>query len=299
MNKIRIEKAALLGSASALGLNWIYDRALLKTHKDESNPMIFESIDHELYKKAKNAFDVYPNHRLGDLDFMGEVLYLFYMYFEYEKDLSLARWRKVLYEYFREDFEYDGYIESYGRSFLDTYAKELAGEIPVKAHTDHIDKQLAGLLFILGTYDQQKSTDKIADAIQYAKTITADPNINDLTTMLFHLLQQLDRNIPKTKALQASLKHCPLEYKEAMNQALSTLDIETFLTKHSGVACNLEQSLPLVYYIIQHTNSWKEALVLNATLGGASSARGIFISAIISRYEEIPEQYAHLLQYHL
>jgi len=301
MKKIRIEKAGLLGSASALGLNWIYDRELLNEHKQNLHPMIFESIDHELYKKAKNGFDVYPNHRLGDLDFMGEVLYLFFMYFEYEKkeELNLARWRKIFYEYFREDYEYDGYIESYGKAFLQTYARELSGEIPVTTHTDHIDTQLAGLLFIIGVYDQNKSVDKISDAIHYAKTITADPNINDLTLMLFTLLQLLDQGSDKKEALQKSLVHCPKEYKESMEQAIQSNDLDDFIKTYSGVACGLEQSLPLIYYIIGHTDSWKESLVLNATLGGASSARGIFISAIVSRFEEIPEKYIQYLQYQI
>lgn len=299
MNKTSIERAALLGSASALGLNWIYDRALLKKHNQEGNAMIFQSIDHELYKQAKNSYDVYPNHRLGDLDFMGEVLYLFYMFMEYEKDLDLARWRTVLYEYFREDFEYDGYIESYGKAFLEQYKDEQSGKIPVKLHTDHIDKQLSGLLFILGVYDQPRSTDKIGDALKYAQTLTAYHNVNPLTVMLYNLFTKLDQGVPKMDAMQSVLVDAPTEYQESLKQALTEIDIEPFIKDYSGVACGINQSLPLIFYIIAHTNSWKEALVLNATLGGASSARGIFISAIISRYEEIPTEYLYHLNYHV
>jgi hypothetical protein len=36
---------------------------------------------------------------------------------------------------------------------------------------------------------------------------------------------------------------------------------------------------------------------LNATLGGASSARGIFISALLSRIYDIPQEYKDKLYY--
>ena len=298
MSTISIERAALLGSASALGLNWIYDKALLQTHKQEGHPMIFESIDHDLYKQASTSYDVYPNHRLGDVDFMGEVFYLFFMFLEYEKDIDLKRWRKVFYEYFREDYEYDGYIESYGKAFLQQYEAEKHGQ-PIQLHTSHVDKQLIGLLFLLGTYSQTKLINKEADALNYAKTLTAYSGINDLTAMLHKLLVLLDGGYDKMAALKDVIMLAPKEYRLALQKALTPIDMDTFIKEYSGIACGLDQSLPLIVYIIAHTNTWKEAMVLNATLGGASSARGIFISAIVSRYADIPAQYHHMLNYQI
>ena len=57
MSKVKMVKAALLGSSSALGLNWIYDKKLLSNYA-EKNPVLFIPIDHKLYKKAKTGFDV-------------------------------------------------------------------------------------------------------------------------------------------------------------------------------------------------------------------------------------------------
>ena len=107
MEKNKMLEAALLGSSSALGVNWIYDQELLQKESKKGS-MIFREIDHDLYKVAKKGYDVYPNHKVGQLDFMGELLYLFHMYYEYENNKTLERWLEYFYEYFRADNEYDG-----------------------------------------------------------------------------------------------------------------------------------------------------------------------------------------------
>ena len=80
MSKISMIKAGLLGSSSALGLNWIYDKRLLSEFS-KGTEVLFIPIDHKLYKKAKTGFAVYPKTVVGDLDFMGEIIYIFNDYF--------------------------------------------------------------------------------------------------------------------------------------------------------------------------------------------------------------------------
>lgn len=299
MKQTSIHKAALLGSASALGLNWIYDAKLLQTHKDQGHPMIFESIDHDLYKQAENGFDVYPNHTVGDLDFMGEVYYLTYMFFTYEEVQTLERYREVLYSYFREDYEYNGYIESYGRDFLTAYKAELDGTQEPLSHTTHIDKQLVGLLYILAVYEDDSLLDKEQTALHFARVLTAYDNLDGLTAAFYYLLVLLDQGVPFKEAALQCEQYLPTEYRDGVLAALTDIDINTFLSTYSGVACGLNQAVPLLFYILAHTNSWEEALMFNATLGGASSARGIFVSAIASRYLDIPEKYLDKLTYHI
>ena len=299
MKQTNIHKAALLGSASALGLNWIYDRDLLKQHQLEGHPMIFEEIDHELYKSSEKSYDVYPEHQVGDLDFMGEVYYLTYMFLTYEEDKSLRRYREVLYEYFREDYEYNGYVESYGKDFLAKYKAELDGTKEVAEHTDYVDKQMIGLLYILTVYEDDNIINKELTAQEFAKVLTAYSKVDDLTRALYYLLVLLDQGLPFKEAALQLEEYLPVLYRKDVLIALTDIDLETFLKKHSGVACGINHALPLIFYILAHTNTWEEAMVLNATLGGASSARGIFLSAIASRYLEIPGKYLKLLQYNL
>lgn len=299
MKKTSMNKAALLGSASALGLNWIYDRKLLKTHKDDGHPMVFEPIDHEMYKQAKKGYDVYPNHTVGDLDFMGEVYYFTYMFLEYEEIQTLERYRYLFYEYFRPDYEYDGWIESYGKDLLANVKDELENDKEPKEHTDYEDKQLIGLLFLLSVYEKDTLLNKEQEALRLARVFTAYDWIDDLTSALYYLLVLLDQGVSFKEAALQLERYLPEDLKTKVLKALTNIDVDTFIKDYSGVACGLDQSLPLIFYILAHTTTWEEALQLNATLGGASSARGIFISAIASRYLEIPEKYLNKLNYNV
>ncbi|GEM_PF-1963153 len=299
MNKPSIVKAALLGSASALGLNWIYNRRVLNKHREEGHPMIFEAIDHELYKRAKKAFDVYPDHQIGDLDFMGEVLYLFYMFLEYEEDHSLVRWREIFYEYFREDHEYNGYLESYGKEFLKRYKEESDHTLDDVLHTDFVDKQLIGPLFIFATYESEHSINKVADALNYVKTLTAYSGANELNQMFNTLLELLDKGVDKQDALREVISIAPEEYREALEISLTDISLDKLIMNHAGVACNLDQTLPVIFHIVSHHDDWADALVTNAAIGGASSARGIYVSALMSRIVAIPEEYLDKLNYNI
>jgi hypothetical protein len=298
MTKTSITKAALLGSASALGVNWIYDQVLLdKRAKQQS--LIFNPIDHDFYKQAKNAYDVYPNHQVGQLDFMGEVLYLFYMFKQYEEDQSIARWNEYFFEYFKPGNGYNGYIEKYGKDFLSRYQEALDENQIFPNETDHLDKQLIGLTFILHTYGDKNSIDKVNDALHFARTMTSYVNITPLTILLFELLKKLDYGVEKTKAMEEVIELAPEIYENRLRAALTIPDQQEFVQNYAGIACGIEQALPLIFYFIKNTNSWEEAMELNAKMGGASSARGIFISALLSRIYDIPEKYESLLYYKL
>jgi len=296
MKKNNLLEAALLGSSSALGLNWIYDKELLlKEAKKDS--MIFRPIDHELYKKAKNGFDVYPTHQLGQLDFMGEVLYLFHMFYDYEKEDSLLRWTEYFYEYFKKGNGYNGYLEKYGTDFLTQYKIALDSSKKPNTTTDHNDKQLIGLTFLLHLYEQERSTEKVNDALLFARTLTNYTAITPLNIMLFELLKKLDYGIKKEDALKDVIKLAPQMYQNSLRAAITIPEAYEFISDYAGVACDLTQSLPLIFYIVKNSDSWIKGMELNATLGGASSARGLFVSALLSRIYEIPQEYKDKLYY--
>lgn len=296
MSKTDIITASLLGSASALGLNWIYDKELLDEYKKD-HEVIFIPIDHELYKKAKNGFDVYPNHQVGDLDFMGEVLYKFYEFYNESEDYSPQNWRKEFYNYFNEEGPYSGYIEHYGKDLLLKFSEELNGKKEISVFTDHIDKQLIGPAFLLAMFGSTRAVNKVEDSLTYSQTLTAYKGIRYFDDLLYNVLFDLKKGVDKIKALKSNIFRAPKEYQESLNMALTMNDIDSFITEYSGVACGLEQAFPLIYYIVAHADNWEDALRLNASLGGASSARGMFISAIFNIISGIPKKYLNKLNY--
>jgi len=298
MLKTKMIKASLLGSSSALGLNWIYDKDLLIEYSKD-NEVLFTPIDHDLYKKAKNGFDVYPNSVVGDLDFMGEILYLFNNFLEKNTDISASNWRKIVYNYIKDDGPYNSYIEKYGTVLISKFEDELSNDKEPQIHTDHEDKQLIGLALFTAIYGNDKFTNKVEDSLNYAKVFTSYKAIENFTELLFNLFNDLNNGLEKEQALLNNIKYAPKEYQEKLKHSLHKVDTHFFINKFSGVACELDQSFPLIYHLVAHNETWEDALTQNAILGGASSARGIFISAIFNIIDIIPIKYKDMLNTNL
>lgn len=281
MNKKMI-KYSLLGSASALGTNWIYDRLLMEDFS-KTTEGIFLPIQHELYKKAENGFDVYPDHKVGDLDFMGEVIYQFHTYLQDKSKYSL---KKFVYEKIGPNSGYKGYIEKYGKVLIEEIDNGIE-EISIE------DKQLIGAAMYIIGYANDLSDEEI---LEYSKVFTIYEE-----TKNFHLaLKDIFNNIStenKNEVLYESTKFLAKEYKEKCWKALEEIELFEFIDNYSGVACGLEQSFPLIYYIVSKTKTIEEALILNARLSGASSARGIIIGAIYSLIDDMPGNLEESLNY--
>jgi len=280
MNK-RMITMSLLGSSSSLGLNWIYDKELMSSFS-KKNEVLFLPIQHQLYNQAKNGFNVYKNHKIGDLDFMGEVMYIFHKFLISNKNNS--NFKEFLYQHIGPDSEYDGYIEQYGKELIKSVSNG-------KLFTDHVDKQLIGCaMFIIG-YAHNLEIDTIHN---YTKVLTA----YDQTLNFIHSLNYIFNNINetnKTSVLKESIKFLGNDYKGKMEASLTKIDIDEFIKNYSGIACGLEQSFPLIFYIVNISNTYKDALRVNSSLGGASSARGLVIGAIYSITEEVPIDFKSIL----
>ncbi len=298
MLKVKMIKAGLLGSSSALGLNWIYDKKLLLNYAEE-NEVIFTPIDHNLYKKAKNGFDVYPNTVVGDLDFMGEILYLFNQFLNNINDTSSNNWRTVVYNHIKDDGPYDAYIEKYGKVLISKYEDELKNNKEPQTHTDYEDNQLIGLAMFIAIYENDNFANKVDDSLNYARVFSNHLPTENFTELLFNLFNDLKNGISKDQALENNIRFAPIEYHEKLRQSLHNTESFLFIKNYSGVACELDQSFPLIYHLVANSKSWKDAMTKNAILGGASSARGIFISAIFNIIDIIPIKYQDKLNHKL
>lgn len=272
--------AALIGSASALGYNWIYDRPLLNSIKDKRD-MVFAPIDHDLYKKAKNAFDVYPNHDVGDLDFMGEMLYQLHQYLKQESLPTPQGFFETVYKYINKEGPYDGYIEGYGKDLITRYEND-EKILP----TPYIDKQLIGPAIYFVIHDHFKEH-RIKHALRYASVFTSYKHTKHFIIIINQILKDLEQGLTLKETLKHNIKNAPKDYQDALSKALTSIDVDTFIKDYSGVACGLNQAFPLIYYILAHNETLMSALQQNSILGGASSARGIFIAAIMSKIDTL------------
>jgi hypothetical protein len=265
-------KAALQGSASALGLNWIYDPALLNSFcKDKS--CIFLDIQHDLYKKTDKGYDVYPNHHAGDLDFLGEIMYQLDKFLEEYNNPTPWEFFNYIYLFLTT---YDGYIESYGKDLMTRHDKDKLRGV----HTTlHIDEQLINMALYFVFHD--RDGDSIEQAQMFTKIFTNDPSSKILIPMLHDFLNDLE-NESLEEALENVKMSVTKPYKESIEKALKCRNKEELLAEIS-TACGALDAFAMILYIIKNTSSTEEALELNVRLGGASAARGIFICALTSK----------------
>lgn len=271
MNKNTTLTFALQGSASALGLNWIYDAPLLESFcKDKS--CIFLDIQHDLYNQSKKAYDVYPNHQAGDLDFMGEILNQLNKFLD--ESPKNTPWEFFIYIH-QFLTTYDGYIESYGKDLMRRYEKD---KLRCVYETPHLDEQLINMAIYFVFHERDNS---IEETLKYTKIFTSDPSSKILLPMLQDFLNDLEN-----ESLEIALDNVKMSvtkpYKEQIIKALNCKNKEELL-KEISTACGAKDALAMILYILKHTSSTEEALELNVSLGGASSARGIFVSALAQK----------------
>lgn len=294
MKNTSMIKASLLGSSSALGLNWIYDRTLLENFSKNNN-VLFIRIDDELYSKAKTSFNVYPDAQVGDLDFMGETLFAFHDFLESDLPKDGYSFRLHFNKLLNPRNGYTGYVEHYGVDLFDKVDNNT--EFDSTAKTSYIDKQLIGPAFLLAIFERDDIKNKVQTALKYSQVLTAYDGTINFLNLLFNLFTNLKNNNNKIDSLLESITYAPKDIRKSLSKSLEDLDINEFIDKYSGVACGIEQSFPLIFYITAHCDTYEEALTLNAILGGASSARGLFISALFNIIEGTPEKYSKMLNY--
>ncbi|MEC9485101.1 MAG: hypothetical protein UMR38_04430 [Candidatus Izemoplasma sp.] len=284
MAKFDLLEAALVGSASALGYNWIYDRELLNSIKDDKQ-LLFAPIDHELYKQAKHAFDVYPNYSVGDVDFMAEMMLVLHRYLMNTDIPTPKGFFKAVYEHISDNGPYDGYIEGYGKDLIKRYEDN-----DITLPTPYIDKQLIGPAIYLVIHEHFKE-DRIKTGLRYAHVFTSYKHTKHFMLLFKQLLNDLDNGISMKETLQQNIKNAPASYQPSLTKALTDIDIDSFIKEYSGVACGLDQAVPLIFYILAHNDTTAAALKQNIILGGASCARGIFISALMNKVDPLKTKY--------
>ena len=203
------------------------------------------------------------------------------------------------YEYIKDDGPYKAYIEKYGKVLISKYEEEMKTNTEPQIHTDYEDNQLIGLVMFTAIYENDNFKNKISDSLNYAKTFTNYLPIENFTELLYNLFNDLNNGVNKLQALENNIKYAPVEFQEKLTHSLHKVDSYFFIKNFSGVACEINQSFPLIYHLIAHNDNWEEALTKNAILGGASSARGILISAVFNLLDGIPEKYQNKLNYKL
>lgn len=281
--------AALIGNISGLGVHWIYDRPYLEKLSEQQN-LIFTVQNQEIYEKAKKSYYVYANKPLGSVSTQGMFLYWLSQALETNPNLTQTDYKNLLFNKIKPGGSYSGYIESYAKKMIiEELSKDLSLELPVLPKTDD---HLVGFIPYIAYKAHQLD---LTHALKLTQLFSNLNEYQDFFNVFDILLSPSGLNL--IESLKKSIHQAPPHYKLALEQALTSINLDLFINNYSGIACQIDQSLPLIFYVLSHSSSFEEMLKLNAKLGGATADRGLILGMIGSIYYPIPGTFKKFLNY--
>jgi hypothetical protein len=276
--------SSLLSNASCLGVHWIYNHTFLENLSKEQS-LLFMKQKQSLYDDAKPSYYVYPNHEIGEVSVQGEILKWLFESLKENHKFTKDDYETMLFNKFKPGGDYHGYVETYAKKMV---LKKLSKELEINIDDIKIsDTHLVGFMPYLATKALDLSIQK---AWELAQLFT--DNEHYLTYYLyFDVLFELLKEHELKDAIELALPYAPEVYKEKLKHAMSIKDTNTFIKLHAGRACSIDQAIPVIIHILYHTESFTDALELNAKIGGASADRGLIIGAILSEIYQIPDSW--------
>ena len=279
----------LIGNAATLGIHWIYDHEYLEA-LSKQQPLLFLRQEKERFDKANPSFYSYPNSEVGDLTVQGQIIKWLYQAMKSHKEFSKKDYSKLLYEKFKPGGFYTGYVETYSKKHVLAFlARSLhinVPEIPI------MDDHLVGFAPYLVCKELGLANKKAWELT----TVYSQDEDYLIYFNMFDKLFDLLLEVSMHEAVKSVIHLGPEKYQIPLNKAIEMDNTNEFIEKYSGRACAIKYSIPLIMHILSHTNSYQEAVELNATLGGAVSDRNLLIGAFYAQVSEIPEAWVNMVK---
>ena len=103
--------------------------------------------------------------------------------------------------------------------------------------------------------------------------------------MFDHMLNVEGTLIEKIKK---SIHLAPVTDHEPLQQAILMDDTNKFIEAYAGRGCDIAHTLPVSIYVLAHTQTFEEAVKLNAKIGGDSADRALLIG-FMHQESDIPK----------
>lgn len=279
MNKYLI--GALVANKATLGFHWIYDSTYLE-ELSKKQSLLFQKQSKKHYDCAKPSYFVYPN---GNYTTQGMMLIWLYKSMINHHLFTKSDYENLVYQHFKPGGLYKGYIESYGKKLVfDRLSSELNIQTTTKAL---MDDHLVGFVPYLVTKELGLGIDK---AWELASIFTENEEYKTFYLMFDFILENI-HTTSKKDLFEQAIFYAPIRYQKVLNEAIQIRDTKLFINQHAGIACHLPQSIPLIFHMLYHGESYEQVINWNAKIGGASSDRGLLLGAILSQVSPVPSDW--------
>lgn len=281
MNKIMT--FALTSNASALGLNWIYNRSYLE-RLAKNRSLLFNPVNQQEYEEAKESYLAYPHAKVGDVSAEGDILRWLYQALKENPNLTPKEYENLVFNKIQPGGDYVGFVESYGRLLI--YNKIISFHKLNAPKVPQEDDQMIGFMPYIAVKALNLETKK---AYELATVFTN----KEVYLSYFNWFDEITEALSK-QSLQETLKEAVLNAPDEKERFLkaTTLNPNELINEGVNTACHIDHALPLIVNILMNTNDLKSALELNVLLGGASSDRASIIGFIYSYISELPNEFS-------
>ena len=268
---------ALVADGASLGVHWIYDPARIsEIAKRQGGPTAFTPVDAANYENTKGYF-AHSKREAGALTQYGECMYLAIQ----SMNQNGGRFEQGAYQSafaarFGAGGSYQGYIDRPTRGTLENIASE-------KSPTGIDDDQLPALTRLAPIFARYHSDANLSSLVSAAMEIT---NVNDVaqeyTDVFVDLLGRVFGGEELRAALKGSADAAPAPLRASLKDALETSEpSSTDYAEKTGRACHLPMAGPLIFHILNRSDSFMDAIERNNLAGGDNAGRSLMLGAIM------------------
>jgi hypothetical protein len=252
MNKIL--EASLVGNAYGFALHWIYDPDYIK-QLIVNEDVFFKVPLKRHYDEAISSFYGYPHAKAGDVTTQGMFLIWLSEALKHNPDLSVQEYKELLLSHIMPGQDYVGYIESYAKKLI---ANEIALSMSYEPIFEMMDDHLVGFVPYIAIKALNLPTSK---AKELATLFSLDQDYAHLFDMFDSFLSKVTSE-NKQELIKQIIESAPATFKTKLMHAISDENDESFIEHHSGIACVIPQSIPLIFRIIHRASTYEEAMLL-------------------------------------
>ena len=272
---------ALVADAAAMGLHWMYDQDQIKSVAS-SGDILFRQPDAEVFKDKRGHF-AHAARRSGQLSHYGESARVVGQ-LAADGDYSTSLHRQRFFEAFGPCGHYSGYADRPTKVLVARMISE-GDDITEPSGMD--DNQMPAICVVPGLFAFGHSADTIKTA---AQVISTNADVVAGAAAVQQCLQHLSDGKPLAEALRLSAESMDGEVGQLVKEALAIEQYNPLETaKRFGLACYVEHSLPVIWYLLNHASDFESVVRDNVRCGGDNCGRSMALGAIAGLAFGVPE----------
>jgi len=271
---------ALVADAACLGLHWLYDPDQIESLSRQGE-LLFRAPDPAVFEGKRGVF-VHAARRVGDLSHYGESARIVAEIALHEP-YSVAAHQLHFYRTFGPCGSFVGYADRPTIHLVSRIATE-GDQIPASSGMD--DNQMPAFSPIPALIAVNQDLDAV---LQAAEVISINTDVKEGVEIVHQCAQLLAAGKSLQQALRESAHAAPNKIGKLLQQAL---ELDTYqpvdIGDTFGRACYVEHALPVVWHLLQHSESFEQVVRDNIRCGGDSCGRSMALGAIAGLVYELP-----------